>query len=40
MVIDAIVPADDLRREVARRFERYAGKVEGRPKKKHMVPPV
>jgi len=40
MVIDAIVPADDLRREVARRFERYADKVEQRPKKKHMVLPV
>jgi acetyl-CoA carboxylase carboxyltransferase component len=40
MVIDAIVPTADLRREVARRFERYAHKVEGRPKKKHLVPPV
>jgi acetyl-CoA carboxylase carboxyltransferase component len=40
MVIDAIVPSADLRREVARRFERYAHKVEARPKKKHMVPPV
>ncbi len=29
MVIDAIVPADDLRREVARRFERYAGQGRG-----------
>jgi acetyl-CoA carboxylase carboxyltransferase component len=40
MVIDAIVPSADLRREVARRFERYAHKVEERPKKKHLVPPV
>jgi acetyl-CoA carboxylase carboxyltransferase component len=40
MVIDAIVPAADLRREVARRFERYADKTEARPKKKHLVPPV
>ena len=40
MVIDAIVPSSDLRREVARRFERYADKVEERPRKKHMVPPV
>ncbi len=40
MVIDAIVPAGNLRQEVARRFERYAGKVEERPRKKHMVPPV
>jgi acetyl-CoA carboxylase carboxyltransferase component len=40
MVIDGIVPAGDLRREISRRFERYAHKVEGRPHKKHMVPPV
>jgi len=40
LVIDAIVPASDLRRQVARRFERYADKVEERPRKKHMVPPV
>ena len=40
LIIDAIVPASDIRREVARRFERYADKVEERPRKKHMVPPV
>ena len=40
LVVDAIVPSSDLRREVARRFARYAGKVEERPRKKHMVPPV
>jgi acetyl-CoA carboxylase carboxyltransferase component len=40
MVIDGVVPSGDLRREVARRFERYAHKVEERPKKKHLVPPV
>jgi acetyl-CoA carboxylase carboxyltransferase component len=40
MVVDAIVPFGDLRREVARRFERYADKVEQRPRKKHIVPPV
>jgi acetyl-CoA carboxylase carboxyltransferase component len=40
MVIDAVVPANDLRREVSRRFERYAHKVEARPRKKHLVPPV
>ncbi len=40
LVIDNIVPAADLRREVARRFERYAGKVEDRPRKKHLVPPM
>ncbi len=35
-----MIPAGVLRREVARRFERYADKIEARPKKKHMVPPV
>ncbi|MFT3769584.1 MAG: acyl-CoA carboxylase subunit beta [Minicystis sp.] len=40
LVIDGVVPANDLRREVARRFDRYAHKVEERPRKKHMVPPV
>ena len=40
LVIDAVVPSSDLRREVARRFERYAGKIEERPRKKHMVPPM
>jgi acetyl-CoA carboxylase carboxyltransferase component len=40
LIIDGIIPTSDLRREVARRFERYAGKVEERPRKKHLVPPV
>lgn len=40
MVIDAIVPTTLLRTEVSRRFSRYAGKVEERPRKKHIVPPV
>jgi acetyl-CoA carboxylase carboxyltransferase component len=40
LVVDAIVPAADLRREVSRRFERYAHKHEERPQKKHLVPPV
>jgi acetyl-CoA carboxylase carboxyltransferase component len=40
LVIDAVIPTDTLRREVARRFERYAHKVEARPRKKHMVPPM
>jgi acetyl-CoA carboxylase carboxyltransferase component len=40
MVVDAIVPSGDLRRELARRFERYADKTEARPRKKHIVPPV
>jgi acetyl-CoA carboxylase carboxyltransferase component len=40
LVIDAIVPFDGLRSEVARRFERYADKRELAPEKKHLVPPV
>jgi len=40
MVIDGIVPTTALRTEISRRFSRYAGKVEARPRKKHIVPPV
>jgi acetyl-CoA carboxylase carboxyltransferase component len=40
LVIDAVIPTTELRREVARRFDRYAGKHEERPRKKHLVPPV
>ncbi|HEY2516400.1 MAG TPA: acyl-CoA carboxylase subunit beta [Polyangiaceae bacterium] len=40
MVIDAVVPGDKLRAEISQRFARYADKLEPRPKKKHMVPPV
>jgi acetyl-CoA carboxylase carboxyltransferase component len=40
LVIDAVIPTTELRREVARRFARYAEKVEDRPRKKHLVPPV
>jgi acetyl-CoA carboxylase carboxyltransferase component len=40
LVIDAVIPGESLREEIARRFERYAAKVEPRPKRKHMVPPV
>jgi methylmalonyl-CoA decarboxylase subunit alpha len=40
MVIDDIIPTTELRREVARRFARYEGKEEARPRKKHIVPPV
>ena len=40
LVIDAVVPGDRLRDEIAPRFARYADKREPRPKKKHMVPPV
>ncbi len=40
LVVDAIVPAAELRAEVARRFAQYADKREPRPDKKHLVPPV
>ncbi len=40
LVIDAVVPGERLRKEIATRFARYAGKVEGRPRRKHMVLPV
>ncbi len=40
LVVDAVVPGDKLRSELARRFALYEGKVEARPKKKHIVPPV
>jgi len=40
LVIDAVVPCDRLRDEIATRFTRYASKVEPRPKRKHLVPPV
>ncbi len=40
LVIDAVIPTTELRREVARRFDRYAQKREERPRKKHLVPPV
>lgn len=40
LVIDAIVPAAELRREVARRFALVGERREERPRKKHLVPPV
>ena len=40
LVIDAVVPALDLRAEVASRLAFYADKHERRPKKHHLVPPV
>jgi methylmalonyl-CoA decarboxylase subunit alpha len=40
LAIDAIVPAERLRDEIATRFSRYADKREPRPAKKHLVPPV
>ena len=40
LVVDAIIPSSELRAEVDRRFARYEDKLEARPKKKHLVPPV
>jgi len=40
LVVDALIPFAELRTEVARRFDRYADKVEARPPKKHLVPPM
>jgi acetyl-CoA carboxylase carboxyltransferase component len=40
LVVDAVVEGERLREEIALRFERYAGKHEPRPAKKHMVSPV
>jgi acetyl-CoA carboxylase carboxyltransferase component len=40
LVIDAVVPGDRLRDEIAARFSRYARKHEPRGAKKHIVPPV
>ena len=40
LVIDAVIPGDRLRRELAARFERFEAKREERPKKKHIVVPV
>ncbi|HEX7666000.1 MAG TPA: carboxyl transferase domain-containing protein, partial [Polyangiaceae bacterium] len=40
LVIDAVVPGDRLRKEIAERLERCEGRREPRPAKKHMVPPV
>jgi acetyl-CoA carboxylase carboxyltransferase component len=40
LAVDAIVPAERLRSEIATRFARYADKRSPRPPKKHLVPPV
>ncbi len=40
LVIDAVVPGERLRTEIAARFARFENKVEPRPRRKHMVPPV
>jgi acetyl-CoA carboxylase carboxyltransferase component len=40
LVVDATIPFDRLRSEIAARFERYQDKVEPRPPKKHLVSPM
>jgi methylmalonyl-CoA decarboxylase subunit alpha len=40
LVVDAVIPMDALRTEVARRFARHADKEEPRPAKRHLVPPM
>jgi acetyl-CoA carboxylase carboxyltransferase component len=40
MVIDGIVQPEDLRTEILRRFERYAGKSREWPVKRNGIPPV
>jgi methylmalonyl-CoA decarboxylase subunit alpha len=40
LVIDAVVPPDELRAELVRRFARYAGKQRDWPRKRNPVPPV
>jgi acetyl-CoA carboxylase carboxyltransferase component len=40
LAIDAVIPGDRLRAELAARFSRYAAKGETRPQRKHLVPPV
>ena len=40
LVIDAVIPGERLRSEIAARFERYAGKRVPKRTKKHIVPPV
>jgi acetyl-CoA carboxylase carboxyltransferase component len=40
LVIDAVVPSERLREEIARRFARYGARPQARPPKKHIVPPV
>lgn len=39
LVVDAVIPFDELRRELVQRFAYAAGRRE-RPKKKHLVPPM
>jgi acetyl-CoA carboxylase carboxyltransferase component len=40
LVVDAVVPGDRLRGEIALRLSRAERKRSGRPPKKHLVAPV
>ncbi|MFO7178819.1 MAG: acyl-CoA carboxylase subunit beta [Pseudomonadota bacterium] len=40
LVVDAVVPFDGLRLEIARRFALAESKSEARPPKKHLIPPM
>jgi methylmalonyl-CoA decarboxylase subunit alpha len=40
MVIDGIVPGEQLRQELSKRFTSFATKKATRPNRKHLVPPV
>ncbi len=40
LIVDALIPASELRLEVARRLAQYAGKEERGPRKRHGVHPV
>ncbi len=40
LVVDAVVPGERLRHELAQRFARAEKKLESRPPRKHLVSPV
>ncbi len=40
LVVDEVVAFAGLRSELSRRFELYADRVEARPTKKHLIPPM
>jgi acetyl-CoA carboxylase carboxyltransferase component len=40
LVIDAVVQPEDLRMELVRRFDRYAGRLRPMPRKRNAIPPV
>jgi acetyl-CoA carboxylase carboxyltransferase component len=40
LVVDAVLPFDALRGDLARRFALYADRCVAKPDKKHIVPPM